>query len=85
MNTRFLQVPLGSRYNLFWASAPAYLVRDNDRAYGHAFKSRVRAMGIRDRPIYVIKDNNPAFIMGVTPVIRQALRYFRHVCSHPRA
>jgi|SRR6516164_6455496 len=34
-----------------WASAPAYLVRDNDRAYGRAFTSRVRAMGIRDRPI----------------------------------
>jgi transposase InsO family protein len=34
-----------------WASAPAYLVRDNDRAYGPAFRSRVRAMGIRDRPI----------------------------------
>src|ERR1700704_3669348 len=34
-----------------WASAPTYLVRDNDRAYGHVFKSRVRAMGIRDRPI----------------------------------
>lgn len=34
-----------------WASAPTYLVRDNDRAYGHAFTSRVRAMGIRDRPI----------------------------------
>ena len=34
-----------------WASAPAYLVRDNDRAYGHGFRSRVRAMGIRDRPI----------------------------------
>jgi len=34
-----------------WASASAYLVRDNDRAYGHVFKSRVRAMGIRDRPI----------------------------------
>src|SRR5262245_43028081 len=34
-----------------WASAPAYLVRDNDRAYGHAFTSRVRAMGIRDQPI----------------------------------
>jgi hypothetical protein len=34
-----------------WASASAYLVRDNDRAYGHAFRSRVRAMGIRDRPI----------------------------------
>src|SRR5437763_10600956 len=34
-----------------WASAPAYLVRDNDRAYGHVFTSRVRAMGICDRPI----------------------------------
>ena len=34
-----------------WASAPAYLVRDNGRAYGHVFMSRVRAMGIRDRPI----------------------------------
>ena len=34
-----------------WASAPTYLLRDNDRAYGHAFTSRVRGMGIRDRPI----------------------------------
>src|SRR5262245_3847891 len=34
-----------------WASAPTYLVRDNDRAYGHVFTSRVQAMGIRDRPI----------------------------------
>jgi transposase InsO family protein len=34
-----------------WTSAPAYLVRDNDRAYGHVLTSRVRAMGIRERPI----------------------------------
>ena len=34
-----------------WASGPTYLVRDNDRAYGHVFISRVRTMGIRDRPI----------------------------------
>src|SRR5262245_13419351 len=34
-----------------WTSAPAYLMRDNDRVYGHVFTSRVRAMGIRDRPI----------------------------------
>jgi transposase InsO family protein len=34
-----------------WASAPTYLVRDNDRAYGLAFRRRVRAMGIRDRPV----------------------------------
>jgi transposase InsO family protein len=34
-----------------WISAPADLGRDNDRAYGHAVQCRVRAMGIRDRPI----------------------------------
>ena len=34
-----------------WTSAPTYLVRDNDSAYGHVFTSRVRTMGIRDRPI----------------------------------
>jgi len=34
-----------------WASTLGYLVRDNDRAYGQVFTARVRAMGIRDRPI----------------------------------
>jgi transposase InsO family protein len=34
-----------------WSSTPAYLVRDNDGAYGHVFTRRLRAMGIRDRPI----------------------------------
>jgi transposase InsO family protein len=33
-----------------WDSAPKYLIRDNDRAFGAAFKDRIRAMGIRDRP-----------------------------------
>jgi transposase InsO family protein len=33
-----------------WDTAPKYLIRDNDRAYGGAFKARVRAMGIRDQP-----------------------------------
>jgi transposase InsO family protein len=33
-----------------WDSVPKYLIRDNDRAFGAAFKARVRAMGIRDRP-----------------------------------
>jgi hypothetical protein len=32
-----------------WDSAAKYLVRDKDRAFGAAFKARVRAMGIRDR------------------------------------
>jgi transposase InsO family protein len=26
-------------------------LRDNDRAYGHVFTSRVKAMGIHDQPI----------------------------------
>jgi transposase InsO family protein len=34
-----------------WQRAPRYLIRDRDRVYGHAVLSRLRAMGIRDRPI----------------------------------
>jgi transposase InsO family protein len=34
-----------------WDSAPTYLIRDNDRSFGGAFTHRIRAMGIRDRPI----------------------------------
>src|SRR5262249_51473783 len=33
-----------------WDTAPAYLVRDNDRCYGQGFLTRPRLMGIRDRP-----------------------------------
>lgn len=33
-----------------WDTAPAYLIRDNDGAYGEVFMRRVRSMGIRDRP-----------------------------------
>jgi transposase InsO family protein len=34
-----------------WATAPSYLIGDNDGAYGHVFSGRVKAMGIRDWPI----------------------------------
>jgi hypothetical protein len=34
-----------------WAEAPRYLIRDWDRAYGAAVTRRLRAMGIRDKPI----------------------------------
>ena len=34
-----------------WEEAPRYLVRDRDRSYGEVFVRRIRAMGIRDRPI----------------------------------
>jgi hypothetical protein len=34
-----------------WDTAPRYLIRDRDTAYGVAVTRRLRAMGIRDRPI----------------------------------
>lgn len=34
-----------------WRDAPRYVVRDRDQVYGSDFIRRVRAMGIRDRPI----------------------------------
>jgi transposase InsO family protein len=33
-----------------WDTAPHCLIRDRDGAFGPAYKRRVRAMGIRDRP-----------------------------------
>ena len=34
-----------------WGEPPRYIIRDHDGAYGEAFIRRLRAMGIRDRPI----------------------------------
>ena len=34
-----------------WDSAPAYLLRDRDAVYGTVVRKRLKAMGIRDRPI----------------------------------
>jgi transposase InsO family protein len=34
-----------------WNEAPRYLIRDRDRVYGTAVTRRLRAMGIRDKPI----------------------------------
>ena len=34
-----------------WNEAPRYLVRDRDRIYGAVVMRRLRAMGIRDKPI----------------------------------
>jgi transposase InsO family protein len=34
-----------------WDEAPGYLIRDNDRIYGDVTLRRIRAMGIRDKPI----------------------------------
>lgn len=34
-----------------WDEAPLYLLRDRDQIYGYAYTRRIRAMGIRDRPV----------------------------------
>jgi transposase InsO family protein len=34
-----------------WDEAPRYLIRDQDRVFGAAVLCRLRAMGIRDKPI----------------------------------
>ena len=34
-----------------WNEAPRYLIRDGDQVYGVAVRHRLRAMGIRDKPI----------------------------------
>ena len=34
-----------------WDGTPGYIVRDHDAVYGEIFIRRLRAMGIRDRPI----------------------------------
>jgi hypothetical protein len=34
-----------------WDAPPRYLIPDRDGAYGAAFTRRIRAMGIRDRPV----------------------------------
>src|SRR5271154_4838 len=34
-----------------WAEAPRFIIRDRDAVYGEVFLRRLRAMGIRDRPV----------------------------------
>jgi hypothetical protein len=34
-----------------WKEAPRYMIRDRDRIYGVVVTRRLRAMGIRDKPI----------------------------------
>ena len=54
-----------------WESAPRYLVRDRDGSYGGAFKQRLRAMGIRDRPIAPYCPRQNAYAERVIGSIRR--------------
>src|SRR5271169_1779593 len=56
-----------------WDTAPTYLVRDNDRAYGQAFTRRVRTLGIRDHPI---SPRSP----WQNPYVERLIRTLRRDC-----
>ena len=47
-HTRFLTVPTEA---FPWNDAPRYLIRDRDSLFGAIVSRRLRAMGIRDKPI----------------------------------
>jgi transposase InsO family protein len=54
-----------------WENKPKYLIRDNDRAFGDAFKARLRAMGIRDRPTSVRSPWQNGFVERLIGSIRR--------------
>ncbi len=54
-----------------WDTAPAYLLRDNDAAYGRVLTRRLRAMGIRDRPIAPRSPRQNAYVERLIGTIRR--------------
>ena len=54
-----------------WDEAPRYLIRDRDRAFGALVTQRLRAMGIRDRPIAPRSPWQNSYIERVIGSIRR--------------
>ena len=54
-----------------WDTAPRYLIRDNDGAYGQAFMNRVRTTGIRDRPIAPRSPWQNPYVERLTGTLRR--------------
>ena len=54
-----------------WNEAPRYLIRDRDRIYGSVVTRRLRAMGIRDRPITPASPWQNAFAERLIGSIRR--------------
>ena len=71
-----------------WEQVPKYILRDRDQVYGAAFRRRVRAMGIRDRPTSSRSPWQNAYAERLIGSIRRECvdhivvlgeRHFRHV------
>ena len=54
-----------------WDSAPRYLIRDRDTAYGSIFVQRLRAMGIRDKPTAPRSPWQNAYVERLIGTIRR--------------
>jgi transposase InsO family protein len=54
-----------------WNEAPRYLARDRDQIYGSVIKRRLRAMGIRDKPITAASPWQNAFAERLIGSIRR--------------
>ena len=54
-----------------WDQTPRYLIRDRDRAFGAVVTQRLRAMGIRDRPIAPRSPWQNAYVERVIGSIRR--------------
>jgi transposase InsO family protein len=54
-----------------WDDAPRYLIRDRDRIYGSVVMRRIRAMGIRDKPIAPASPWQNAFAERLIGSIRR--------------
>lgn len=59
-----------------WDSAPQYLLRDRDAAYGKVFRNRLSAMGIRDRPVAPRSPWQNGYVERVIgPILRDLLEH----------
>jgi len=65
-----------------WDDAPRYMIRDRDRIYGAVVARRLRAMGIRDKPIAPASPWQNGFAERLIGSIRrECLDHFIVLCE----
>jgi len=73
-----------------WDDAPQYLIRDRDRIYGTTATRRLRAMGIRDKPIAPALPWQNGFAERLIGSIRREcvdhlIVWVKRICAEPCA